>query len=64
LQPRLTGVEWAAQRLLPAKTGPTNEGRLCIKAWNVHEFVHHKDRLTKPLMRQGGSLQETTFGVA
>ena len=33
---------------LPAKTGPSNEGSLCIKGWNVHEFVQHQDRLTKP----------------
>ncbi|MCK9376015.1 MAG: formate dehydrogenase subunit alpha [Syntrophobacterales bacterium] len=49
---------------LPAKTGPANEGSLCIKGWNVHEFVQHKDRLTKPLLRQGGSLQETTWDQA
>ena len=26
---------------LPAKTGPSNQGSLCIKGWNVHEFVQH-----------------------
>jgi predicted molibdopterin-dependent oxidoreductase YjgC len=49
---------------LPAKTGPSNEGRLCIKGWNVHEFVHHKDRLTAPLVRQNGTIQETTWDKA
>jgi predicted molibdopterin-dependent oxidoreductase YjgC len=49
---------------LPAKTGPSNEGSLCIKGWNVHEFVQHKDRLTKPLIRRGGSLVETTWDEA
>jgi predicted molibdopterin-dependent oxidoreductase YjgC len=49
---------------LPAKTGPTNGGSLCIKGWNVHEFVHHKDRLTTPLQRQNGSLQETDWDSA
>ncbi len=24
---------------LPSKTSPTNQGKLCIKGWNVHEFV-------------------------
>jgi predicted molibdopterin-dependent oxidoreductase YjgC len=48
----------------PAKTGPTNEGSLCIKGWNVHEFVQHKDRLTTPLTRQEGSLTETTWDHA
>ena len=49
---------------LPAKTGATNEGSLCIKGWRVHEFIQHKDRLTKPLIRQGGSFQETTWDSA
>jgi predicted molibdopterin-dependent oxidoreductase YjgC len=49
---------------LPAKTGPSNEGSLCIKGWNVHEFVQHKDRLTKPLVRQDGELRETTWDHA
>jgi predicted molibdopterin-dependent oxidoreductase YjgC len=48
----------------PAKTGPTNEGSLCIKGWNVHEFVQHKDRLTAPLIRQGDALKETTWDEA
>jgi predicted molibdopterin-dependent oxidoreductase YjgC len=49
---------------LPAKTGPSNEGSLCIKGWNVHEFIQHKDRLTKPLIRRGGVLEETTWDEA
>jgi predicted molibdopterin-dependent oxidoreductase YjgC len=49
---------------LPSKTGPTNGGSLCIKGWTVHEFIQHQDRLTKPLIRQGGSFQETTWDSA
>lgn len=49
---------------LPAKTGPSNEGRLCIKGWTVHEFVQYPDRLTKPLVRQNGSLRTTTWDHA
>jgi len=49
---------------LPAKTGPTNEGSLCIKGWNVHEFVQHQDRLTTPLVRQGGVLREASWEEA
>jgi predicted molibdopterin-dependent oxidoreductase YjgC len=49
---------------LPLKTGPTNEGSLCIKGWKVHEFVQHKDRLTKPLVRHGTSFQETPWDSA
>jgi len=50
--------------VLPSKTSPTNQGSLCIKGWTVHEFVQHQDRLTKPLIRQGGSFQETTWESA
>jgi predicted molibdopterin-dependent oxidoreductase YjgC len=49
---------------LPLKTGPTNEGSLCIKGWTVHEFIQHKDRLTKPLVRREKSLQETSWDSA
>jgi predicted molibdopterin-dependent oxidoreductase YjgC len=49
---------------LPSKTGPTNEGSLCIKGWTVHEFVQHKDRLTKPLVRRGKFFDETSWNSA
>jgi predicted molibdopterin-dependent oxidoreductase YjgC len=41
---------------LPAKTGPTNEGRLCIKGWRVHEFIQNKERLVTPYIRRNGEL--------
>jgi len=37
---------------IPCKTSPLNEGKLCIKGWNIHEFVHSPKRLTQPLMRK------------
>jgi predicted molibdopterin-dependent oxidoreductase YjgC len=49
---------------LPAKTGPSNEGSLCIKGWNVHEFVQHQDRLTTPSLRQNDSLKAVTWDQA
>jgi len=39
---------------LPVKTHPVSEGSLCIKGWNIHEFIESERRLTKPLMRQKG----------
>jgi len=51
-------------RTLPSKTNPVNEGKLCIKGWNIHEFVQHPERLKKPLMRQGDTLQETSWESA
>jgi len=49
---------------LPAKTGPSNEGRLCIKGWTVHEFIQYQDRLTSPFVRQNGSLKSTSWEKA
>ena len=40
---------------LPVKTGPVNEGKLCVKGWNVHEFVISPNRLTRPLKKEGDS---------
>lgn len=37
----------------PLQTAAMNQGQLCIKGWNSHEFVHHKDRLTTPLQKTG-----------
>jgi predicted molibdopterin-dependent oxidoreductase YjgC len=48
----------------PSKTSPVNKGKLCIKGWNVHEFIQHQDRLKQPMLRQNGVLQETTWDAA
>jgi len=37
--------------VLPSKGG-AGQGKLCIKGWSAHEFVHHPERLTKPLIRE------------
>ena len=49
---------------LPSKTNPMNKGRLCIKGWNAHEFVQSPSRLTKPLMRKNGKLEEVSWDEA
>ena len=36
------------------KEGPANEGRLCVKGRFGFDYVHHPDRLTKPLIRKPG----------
>lgn len=35
---------------------PANHGNLCVKGRFGYDFIHSKDRLTKPLMRKGGEL--------
>jgi predicted molibdopterin-dependent oxidoreductase YjgC len=49
---------------LPSRTNPMNQGKLCIKGWNVHEFVQTPQRLTKPLIRKDGELKEATWDEA
>jgi len=57
LDEKLVGV-------LPAKNHVVSEGGLCIKGWNAHAFVNHADRLTKPLIRRNGKLEEATWDEA
>jgi predicted molibdopterin-dependent oxidoreductase YjgC len=49
---------------IPCKTSPVNEGKLCIKGWNVHEFIQSPKRLTKPLLRKSGVLTEVSWDEA
>ena len=49
---------------IPCKTSPVNEGKLCIKGWNVHEFIQSPKRLTKPLLRKDGVLTEVSWDEA
>ncbi len=36
------------------RDGPANRNRLCVKGRFGFDYVHHKDRLTKPLIRKDG----------
>ena len=54
---QITGV-W------PPKQHPVSQGKLCIKGWNVTDFVEHPDRLTTPLIRRNGELVEATWDEA
>ncbi len=48
----------------PSKTSPVNRGKLCVKGWNVHEFVQSPRRLTKPMIRKDGELTEVSWDEA
>lgn len=47
----------------PGETGP-GEGKLCIKGWSAHEFIHSTDRLIKPLIRENDEFREATWSEA
>lgn len=49
---------------VPSKTNEMNQGKLCIKGWNAHEFVESPNRLTKPMIRKDGELVETSWDEA
>jgi len=49
---------------MPMKTHLVNEGKLCIKGWNLHEHVVSDKRLKSPMLKKDGNLQETTWDEA
>lgn len=49
---------------IPCKTSPVNEGKLCIKGWNVHEFVQNPKRLKTPMIRKNGKLETVSWDEA
>lgn len=49
----------------PKNDHPISKGKLCVKGWQGHSFVHHKDRLKQPLIReQDGNFREVTWETA
>ena len=48
----------------PCESHPVSEGRLCIKGWKAHEFIHSPDRLTRPLIKRHGRFVEASWDEA
>ena len=44
-----------------AATGPSNHERLCVKGRYGFDYVHHRQRLTKPLIRKAGVPKHADF---
>jgi predicted molibdopterin-dependent oxidoreductase YjgC len=49
---------------MPLKSHPVNEGKLCIKGWNLHEYVNSFMRLKGPLIKTGGRLHRVPWDQA
>jgi predicted molibdopterin-dependent oxidoreductase YjgC len=49
---------------LPMKTHPVNQGKLCIKGWNLHEHVNSVLRLKQPLVKTFGRFMKTDWDEA
>ncbi len=54
---RIVGVE-------PWKEHPVNEGKNCPKGRNAFEFLYHKSRLVKPLVKENGRFSEVSWEKA
>ncbi len=51
-------------RTYPLKSHPVNQGRLCIKGWNMHEFIHSEMRLKFPLLKVQGRFRRAAWDEA
>jgi formate dehydrogenase major subunit len=59
----LTDVHVKDNRILyvDGRNGPANENRLCVKGRFGFDYIHHPDRLTKPLIRREGVAKDPTM---
>lgn len=48
----------------PSRNHPVSRGNLCVKGWNIHQFIHHPDRLTTPLIRKNDQLTPASWEEA
>ena len=48
----------------PSVSHPTNQGRICVRGWHVHEIASSPDRLTNPLLRKNGEFHEVSWDGA
>ena len=49
----------------PDRDSPVNRGQACVKGhFGLEEIVHHPDRLTTPLIRRNGRLEEASWDEA
>jgi formate dehydrogenase major subunit len=48
----------------PALDGPANEGHTCLKGRFAHQFTRSRDRLTSPLIREGGQFRVASWDEA
>jgi formate dehydrogenase (coenzyme F420) alpha subunit len=60
-------LETSANRIAgayPSMSHPTNQGRICVRGWNVHEVASSPDRLRTPLLRHHDSFHEVSWDDA
>ncbi len=62
-------VDREANRVVKVTSPPTgttlNDGNLCVKGRFAYDFIHHEDRLTRPMVRNAaGELEPTDWDEA
>jgi predicted molibdopterin-dependent oxidoreductase YjgC len=57
-------VDGRVVKITGNEEGIANQGSLCVKGRFGYEFIHHKDRLTTPLIKENGAFREATWGEA
>lgn len=60
----LSVIDGKIEGIIPSPAHPVSQGNLCIKGWTANEFVNHKDRLTKPLLKQNDKFVEIGWSEA
>jgi len=48
----------------PSVSHPISQGRLCIKGWQGHEYIHSPERLIAPLIKKGNRFREASWNEA
>jgi formate dehydrogenase (coenzyme F420) alpha subunit len=60
-------VETAGNQVVgayPSMSHPTNEGRICLRGWHVHEVASSPDRLRSPLLKKDSQFREVSWDEA
>ncbi len=52
------------KKTLPLKTHPVNQGKLCIKGWNLHEYINSFIRVKSPLIKVDGRFKKVSWDRA
>ena len=50
--------------VMPNREHPVSQGKLCVKGWNVYEFINSPNRLSNPQIKKSGTFQEVTWNEA
>ncbi|MFI5113999.1 MAG: molybdopterin oxidoreductase family protein, partial [Terriglobales bacterium] len=48
----------------PSMSHPSNQGRICLRGWHVHEVASSPDRLRSPLLKKKGRFEEVSWDEA